>query len=88
MSKDDFNTDLFDMEDQYYEQDIRFNRCLHEIRNMKLLNKEMLKTIREMSHEQKMLVIKTYNLLLERMVEFLEDQNEPSYKTDNSSNKK
>ncbi len=51
-------------EDNKYEL---FRKYLHDIRNMKTLDKEMLNNIRSMTNEEKMYIIIALNDVLENM---------------------
>jgi len=48
-----------------------FKKCMHDIRNMKLLNQKMIDNIGEMSSKEKMEIIILYNSI----VEILKDMN-------------
>ncbi len=39
----------------------KFKKCVHDIRNMIPLNKQMIQNISNMTHEQKLEIIKIYN---------------------------
>jgi hypothetical protein len=49
-----------------------FRRYLHEVRNMKTLDKEMINNIRNMSHEDKMDIIIAFNDVVETLKVYLE----------------
>jgi hypothetical protein len=51
-------------DNKYYEL---FRKYLHDIRNMKTLDKEMLNNIRSMTNEEKMYIIIALNDVLENM---------------------
>lgn len=50
-----------------------FNKIIHDIRNMKLLNKDMINAIEKMPNENKMTIILTYNNVLEHINTILDD---------------
>ena len=52
-----------------YNTDDLYKRYIHDIRNMKSLDKEMINNIRNMSNEEKMNIIITFN----EMIEYLKD---------------
>jgi hypothetical protein len=47
-------------------------RYLHDIRNLKILDKEMINNIRNMSNEEKMDIIITLNDVIEGLITLLE----------------
>lgn len=47
-------------------------RCIHDIRNIKSLDKVMINNIRNMSNEEKMNIIISFNEVLEYVKEILE----------------
>ena len=47
------------IDDSYYDE--LSKKYVHDIRNMNILNKEMMKNIYNMSHEQKMKIIEALN---------------------------
>ena len=49
-----------------------FIKYLHDIRNMKTLDKEMIKNIRNMSNEEKMYIILSFNDVVENLKSFIE----------------
>ena len=56
-----------------YDEDKLFRKYLHDIKNMKTIDKEMLNNIRNMSHENKMEIIKTLNEIIETIIILVED---------------
>ena len=42
-----------------------YKRCIHDIRNIKPLDKEMINNIRNMSNEEKMNIIISFNDIVE-----------------------
>ena len=53
------------------DQQNNYKKCLHDIRNMKKLDKERIQNIRNLSHEEKMDIIITFNDVVEHMKEIL-----------------
>jgi len=51
---------------------ILLRKYLHDIRNIKLLDKEMINNIRNMSNEEKMDIIITLNNVVENLKSFIE----------------
>ena len=51
---------------------ILLRKYLHDIRNIKLLDKEMINNIRNMSNEEKMDIIITLNNVVEKLKSFIE----------------
>lgn len=49
-----------------------FIKYLHDIRNMKTLNKEMINNIRNMSNEEKMDIILSFNNVVENLKSLIE----------------
>jgi hypothetical protein len=49
-----------------------YKKCLHEIRNMRTLDDEMINNIRIMSSEEKMEIIISFNVVVDNMKAFLE----------------
>lgn len=53
---------------KYQSNDVNLIQCLHNIRNLKPLNVEMMDYIRGMSEDDKMHIIETLNDVLTRIV--------------------
>lgn len=51
---------------------MKFKKCIHDIRNMKKLNKSILNDINEMTDKQKFEIIKVFNEVVEILVSSLE----------------
>ena len=49
-----------------------FKKYIHDIRNMKTLDEEMINNICYMSNEQKMAIIISFNAVVENMIAFLD----------------
>ena len=49
-----------------------YKRCIHDIRNMKPLDKEMINNIRNMSNEEKMNIIISFNDMVGYIKEIIE----------------
>ena len=67
------------MEDaQYYNEDKLTNhydlckKYIHEIRNIKILDKEMINNIRNMSNEDKMDIIISFNDVVDYLIKIIE----------------
>jgi len=50
---------------------IKTNRILHDIRNMKLLCKDQMASIRQMTHQEKMEVITAYDTVMDNINEII-----------------
>lgn len=48
-----------------------FNKCIHDIRNLKKIDKEMINNICNMSNENKMNIIITFNDVVESLKDLL-----------------
>ena len=49
------------------------NKCIHDIRNMRCINDEMLQMIRLMSEDEKMEIIVVFNEMIQTLVEIVND---------------
>ena len=46
---------------------------IHQIRNLKLLNNETIRNINSMSHDDKIQIIITYNTVIERLKDLIDE---------------
>jgi hypothetical protein len=53
-----------------------FNKYIHDIRNMKKLDREMINNIRTMSNEEKMKIIILYDEIIETLKKHLKLEDE------------
>ncbi len=60
------------MEDRYENSTDLFRKCMHDIRNMITLDKEMLNNIRNMSNEDKMDIIIIFNDVVKQVKIYIE----------------
>jgi hypothetical protein len=62
-------------EHEYIEDKIKnnelFKKYIHYIRNINVLDNEMINNIRSMSNEEKMAIIITFNIVIENIKELL-----------------
>jgi hypothetical protein len=49
------------------------SQIIHQIRNLKLLNNDTIRNINSMSHDDKIQIIITYNSVIERLKDLIDE---------------